>query len=241
MKLNPVARGDLRVRLAGAKIRTTITLYLAALALLALLSLPPDLGRLDELRQEGLLVAFLVVEAVLVVYLVSAAACGELAIEGEKSVVDLAASSFAPDAIAVGKLTSAALFAALLVGLGAPMAVLVAGIRGEPLGAVPAAGLIAVAAACALGTLAALYGALFESEFARSFVHWLTLLAVIVGATALPAPWDLVSPVRLIVAASRGRAGVAVVAVLVGYLAGAVLAAAGIARSVRRIRAAPLS
>jgi hypothetical protein len=241
VNLNPVARGDLRVRLTGAKMRTTITLYLAALALLALLSLPPDLGRLDEVRQEGLLVAFLVVQMVLVVYLVAAAACGELAIEGEKSVVDLAASPFAPAAIAVGKLTTAALFAALLIGLGAPLAVLVAGIRGEPLGAVPAAGLIAVAAACALGTLAALYGALFESEFARSFMHWLTLLAVIVGATALPAPWDLVSPVRLIVAVSRGRAGAAVVAVLSGYLLGAILAAAGIARSVRRIRAAHAS
>lgn len=237
MKLNPIARGDLRRRLAGGKALTMVTLYLSVLALLAFLSLPPDLGRLDDLRQEGLLVAFLIVETVLAAYLTSASACGEIAIDGEKSVVDLAASPFTPPAVARGKALTSFLFAALLVLVASPFSVLVAGIRGEALSAVAGAALVAVGVAGALGTLAALYGAVFESDFARSFVHWATLLALIVGATALPPPWDAVSPVRLIVLLARRGLRPEAVASLTFYALLALASGAGIARRVRHIRA----
>lgn len=236
MTLNAITRGDLRMRLGGGKAPMMVTLYLSVLALLAFLSLPPDLGRLDDLRQEGLLIAFLVVETVLAVYLTSASASGEIAIEGEKSVVDLAASPFAPAAVARGKMITSFLFAALLVLLASPFSLLVAGIRGEALSAVAGAALVAVVVAGALGTLAALYGAVFDSDFARSFVHWLTLLALVVGATALPGPWDAASPVRLIIVLARSGPRAEAAAALAGYALLSGLAAWGIARRVHRIR-----
>lgn len=238
MILNAITRGDLRMRLGGGRAATMVTLYLSVLALLAFLSLPPDLGRLDDLRQEGLLIAFLVVQAVLAVYLTSASASGEIAIEGEKSVVDLAASPFAPAAVARGKAMTSFLFAALLVLLAVPFALLVAGIRGEMIAAVGGAALVAVIAAGTVGTLAAFYSAVFESDFARSFVHWLTLLALVVGAAALPAPWDTASPVRLIVLLTRSGPRMEAALALAGYALLAGLAGWGIARRVRRIRAA---
>jgi len=235
--LNAVARRDLRLRLAGGKAVTMVTVYLLVLAILALLSLPPDLGRLDDLRQEGLLLAFLVVATVLAIYLTSAAACGEIAVEGEKSVVDLAASPFPPGVVARGKVLTSAVFAAWLLLLGLPFSVIVAGIRGESLFAVLRAAAVTVPVAAAIGGIGALFGAVFESDFARSFVHWLTLLAAIVGAAALPRPWNLLSPVRLVILAVRDglRADVLLVTALYALLS--LAAGAAIARHVARIRA----
>ncbi len=206
------------------------------LAIVAFLSLPPDLGRLDELRQEGLVLAFLIVQMVLAAYLTSAAACGEISVEGEKSVWDLAASAFPRGVIARGKVMTATVYVALLTALAAPFLAIVAGIRGEPLLAVFRSALVAVPFGAALGTLGALYAGLFDSDFARSFVHWLTLLALIVGATALPPPWDLISPVRSVILAVRDGLRPPVLVVILSYLGVAVVAGAGVARRVDAIR-----
>jgi len=111
--VNPVLRADVRYRLGSAKALTLHTIFLVIIALLTFLSLPPDLGRLDELRQGGLVLASLIVSAVLTMYFTSACAAGEIGIDGEKSVWDLAASSFPAGTIALGKVLSAASFAAL--------------------------------------------------------------------------------------------------------------------------------
>lgn len=239
MRLNPVFRSDLRYRLTGRKAGMMLTLYLAALGALAFLSLPPDLGRLDDLRQEGLLLAFLIVETVLAAYLTSAAASGEILVEGEKSVWDLAASPFPPGVVGRGKVLTAGAFALLLTGLAAPFLGIVAGIRGEPLGAVARAAVAGLPFVVAAGVLGALYGGVFESDFTRSFAHWLTLLAFVVGATALPAPWDTVSPVRLVMLATRDGLTARVLAGAALYLALAVLGGVAIARRVEAIRSAP--
>lgn len=237
MAMNAVTRGDLHARFTSPKALVMLTVYLTVLAALAFLSLPPDLGRLDDLRQEGLLVAFLIVQLVLAAYLTSAPASGEIAMEGEKSVWDLAASPFRAALIARGKLLTSALFAAALTALASPFTVIVAGIRGEPLSALLRAAVVSVPAAASLGSLAALYSAVFDSDFARSFTHWATLLAVIVGATALPAPWDLLSPVQLLIAAVRDGLHAGVLLVIALYVLVAALAAVAIARRVEAIRA----
>lgn len=237
MALNAVTRGDLRARATSPKVASILTVYLTVLAALAFLSLPPDLGRLDDLGGEGLLVAFLIVQMVLAAYLTSAPACGEIAVGGEKSVWDLAASPFRAAVIARGKLLTAVIFASAEFGLAAPFAVIVAGIRGEPLAAVLRAAVVAVPAAALLGALGAFYSVAFDADFARSFVHWATLLALIVGATALPAPWDLLSPVRALMASVRDGLRMDVVGVTVLYVAVAALAAAATARRVEDIRA----
>lgn len=238
MRVNPVFRGDLRYRLTGRKAITMMTVYLAVLAVLALLSLPPDLGRLDDLRQEGLLLAFLIIEAVLAGYLASAAASGEIVIEGEKTVWDLAASPFPPGVVGRGKVLTSAVFGVVVIALPAPFLAIVAGIRGESLPAIARAAVVALPFVAALGALGALYAGVFESDFTRSFVHWLTLLLLVVGATALPPPWDTVSPVRVIMLAVRDGVGGRVAAAALFYVALAVVAGMGIARRVQAIRAA---
>lgn len=234
--MNPILRSDLRFRLGSPKALTAYTVFLSVLAMLAFLSLPPDLGRLDELRQEGLLLAFLIVQSVLVAYLTSACACGEIAIEGEKSVWDLAASSFGAGVIASGKVITSVLFAVVLTVLATPFMGIVAGIRGEPWSAVVRAAAVGVPFAAAMGALGALYGALFDSDFARSLMHWLTLVALIVGATVLPAPWDLISPVRGVVVAVREGMRPGVVLAAVGYVLAAVAFGWGIRYRIDAIR-----
>jgi len=237
IRLNAVTRSDLRRRLGGGRALTMVTVYLSVLALLAFLSLPPDLGRLDDLRQEGLLLAFLIVETVLAAYLTSASACGEIAVEGEKSVVDLAASPFTPGAVAWGKVLTSLLFATLLTVLAVPFSLVVAGIRGEAPSAVARAAIVTVPVAASLGALGALYSAVFDSDFTRSFVHWLTLLALIVGATALPPPWDVLSPVRMVILLARDGLRVDALLASALYALSIVPVGVAIARRMERIRA----
>ena len=236
MRVNPVFRSDLRHRLTSRKAAAMITVYLAVLGALAFLSLPPDLGRLDDLRQESLLLAFIIVETVLAAYLTSATASGEIVVEGEKTMWDLAASPFPPGVIGRGKILTGATFALLLMGLGTPFLAILSGIRGEPLQALARAAVVALPFAAALGALGALYAGVFESDFTRSFVHWLTLLVLVVGATALPAPWDTLSPVRLVMLAVRDGWGLRVFLGAVLYTALAAAAGLGISRRVDAIR-----
>lgn len=234
--MNPILRSDIRLRTSSPKAIMVHTLFLSLLAVLAFLSLPPEFGRLDEVRQQGLLLTFLIVETALIAYFTSACACGEVSIEGEKFVWDLAASPFASAAIATGKVTAAGAFASILLILATPFMAVVAGIRGEPLSGVVRAAVVALPFATAVGALGTLYGAIFDSEFARSFVHWVTLLAVIVGAAALPAPWDLISPVRTLAIAVREGLRPEVVFLSLGYILVAVVSGWGIRLRVEAIR-----
>jgi len=234
--VNPVLRADVRYRLGSPKALALHTIFLVVVALLTFLSLPPELGRLDELRQEGLLLAFLVVSTVLTMYFTSACACGEIGIEGEKSVWDLAASPFPAGTIAAGKVLSSASFAVLQWALAGPFLAVVAGIRGEPLVVLWRAALVGIPAATAMGALSTLYSAVFESDFARSFAHWTTLLAVVVGANALPAPWSALSPVRVLAIVVREGARPVVWVVAGAYAIAALLCVGLIRRRVERIR-----
>lgn len=234
--MNPVLRADVRHRLGSAKALTLHTIFLVVIGLLTFLSLPPELGRLDELRQQGLVVACLVVSEALTIYFTSACAAGEIGIEGEKSVWDLAASPFAARTIAWGKVLSGASFALLQWLLAGPFVVVVAAIRGESLMAVLRAALVGIPAATAFGAAGTLYSVQFESDFSRSFAHWTTLLAVIVGTNALPAPWRSFSPVRALTMAVRDGARPAVWLVVGVYLLVAALCVELIRRRVERIR-----
>jgi len=234
--MNPVLRAELRHRLGSPRALTLHTVFLSVMALLTFLSLPPELGRLDELRQEGLLLAFLVVATVMTMYFTSAVGCAEIAIEGEKSVWDLAASPFRPQTIAWGKVVSSATFAAIQMLLAGPFMAVAIGIRGEAATVVLRAGVVAVAAATASGALGTLYGAGLDSDFARSFAHWTTLLALIVGANALPSPWSVLSPVRALAITARDGLVPAVWLAVAVYLAIAAVCLLAITVRVEHIR-----
>jgi len=150
---------------------------------------------------------------------------------------DLAASPFPPGVIARGKVMTSAAFAALLVIMATPFMVVVAGIRGEPLAGVIRAAAVAIPVATTLGSLGSLYAAVYDSDFARSFVHWITLLAVIVGATALPPPWDGISPVRMVVVAVRDGFRPEVLAADALYVIVGFLTILAMSRRIARIRA----
>lgn len=193
------------------------TIFLSLLGVLVVLSLPPVLGRIDEVRGEGLLGTILIVETVLVAYFTSATASGEITLEGEKSVEDLVTSPFSARVIGVGKVASAMSFAGMLVLFAVPVVVIVAGVRGEPLEGIGRAAVITVLFGGAVGALGAWYAAIFESDFTRSFVHWFTLLMWVVVAAAFPAPWNRISPVHAVAAVVRDGIQLASLLVAVGY------------------------
>jgi len=215
--VNPVLRGDLRARVSSPKALTVYTIFLGLLAVLVVLSLPPVAGRIEEVRGEGLLGTILIVESVLVAYFTSATGSGEIALEGDKSVEDLVTSPFSARVIAVGKVSSALSFAALLVLVAVPIVLIMAGIRGEPLEGIARAGVLTILFGGAAGALGAWYGAIFESDFIRSFVHWLTLLVWIVVASAFPPPLNVISPVYAVAAVERDGLQPASMLAAVGY------------------------
>lgn len=228
-----VARGDLSARFgsrAGVRVQTV---YLVACAAFLLLSLPPEIGRLD-LRETNLLLTFLVAQLVGVTYISSAVASSEMALEGEKGVPDLVMSAFPPGAIAVGKVTSSAAYAAYLVGIGLPLMSLAAAVRGAGLSIVLQAGLFTAAVGAAAGTWGAWLGARFASEFTRSFVHWVLLGGLLGGTMLLPRAWWVVSPLRVIDETVRLGGTWWVVPEAAGYLA---LAGAGSALIHGHVRA----
>lgn len=202
LRLNPVTWGDLRARLASSKVLWVLRLYLASLAVVAFFILPPEGGRLPVVGEGDLAELFLAFQLAWIVYLASAFAVGEIAPEGEKGVLDLAATSFSPRTIAAGKAGTALLSAVGLVVLGLPLVLLTA----EPstLGAALRTTAVTVPLAGALGILAAWLSAIVASDLLRTLLHWTVLLAVFALTRWLPAPLDLVSPLRLIAAAYDG-------------------------------------
>jgi ABC-type transport system involved in cytochrome c biogenesis permease component len=233
--MNAVLRGDLRSRLSSPKAITMHTIFLLMVAILTYLALP-EIGRLDTLRQEGLLLVCVLVITLLAMYFASSCACGEIALEGEKSVWDLAASSLPAGTVAVGKVLSSSALAAVQVLLASPLLAAIAGIRGESLIIMPQVAFVAIPAATAVGTAGALYSALWDSDFARSFAHWMTLLAIVVGANALPPPWNALSPVQALAITLKEGTAVPVLLAVAGYLTVAVGTAIAIRQRVGAIR-----
>jgi hypothetical protein len=200
-----------------------LTIYLVVCSAFLLLSLPPEIGRLD-LRDANLLLAVLAVQVVAVTYLSSGIASAELAVEGEKGLQDLALSAFPAGAIASGKMLSSALYALFLLGIGLPIFMMAAGLRGAPLAPIGWATLLSFSIATAAGTWGAWFGGRFASDFTRSVIHW-TFLGITLGSTALlPEAWWPANPFRLIAVVIRDGWTPWLLAAAGGYL---VLAGAG--------------
>lgn len=235
MRVNPIVRGDLRARTSGGKAIGAATLFLSVLAVLTILSLPPELGRRSDVRQQDVLQVFLTIEALFIIYVAAAMASGEIAVEGEKAPWDLAASPFPAGAIARGKVITSAAHAAFLAVLAMPLGVIVAGIRGSPLAPIIAAGGMTMAAAAAVGVVGALYSTMFESAFSRSAVHWMTLLLVILGPTVGEGAWRFISPLHAVPAAFTGDP-VGITIALATYAGLIVVGAGGLTARIDAIR-----
>lgn len=223
---NPVLRGDLRARSTSRKILVIQIFYLAVLGLLTFLGLPPELTQTDASRQAGLVLALLAAQVVLLTYFASACAIQEIAVEGEKTAVDLVFAPFTPAAIITGKSLASLITILYWLLLGAPLVMLAARIRQEPLdGIIGVTAFIAIAA-WGITQIGTLYSILVESEFSRVLAHWGTLLTIFVGTLVLPAPARLVNPVVTVARAAGGGIpwvaclGYAVLGVVCDYLAG---------------------
>jgi hypothetical protein len=120
--------------------------------------------------------------------------------------------------------------------LASPLLAAIAGIRGESLTIVVQVAFVAIPAATAVGTAGALYSALWDSDFARSFAHWMTLLAIVVGANALPPPWNVLSPVQVLALTLKEGTVLPALLPVTAYLTIAVGCAVAIRQRVDAIR-----
>jgi len=238
MRLNPVTRGDLRARTASPKIVWVVRLYVAVLGLLAVFTLPAE-GPLPGLADRELTQLLLLFTLGWIAYLTSALAVGEIGVEGEKALLDLAVTSFSPETIAAGKVLTSAIFAAVLVLAAAPLVALVVPLDPARVGAVVRALSVMIVVAVPLGAVGTWLTVAVPSDLVRTLVHWSLFLGLFAATRWLAAPLALVNPLRLVAAAYQGAPGIWPVA-MAPYLlvtAGGVVL---IARSVRRVREAAL-
>ncbi len=201
---NPVLRGDVRMRIRSRKVLLIEAFYLGVLGLLAFLGLPPELNQVDPSQQAGLGVALLIVQTVLVTYFASACTLQEIAIEGEKSAVDLVFGPFTPRTVVAGKSLASLVTIAYWLLLGVPLLILTASIRQEPVGALALTAALVAVEAWGIAQIGMLYSVVVEPEFSRTLAHWATLLVIFVGTLALPAPAQWVNPVVAVVRAAQG-------------------------------------
>jgi len=212
---NAVLRGDLRARAASRKVIAMELFYLGVLAVLAWLGMPPELGAQTAGRTASLTTALLAVQAIIVTYFVSACAAQEIAVENEKSPVDLVFAPFAPRSIVAGKSLATLATVAYWLLLGAPLIALSAGIRQDSAAGLVAAELFVVAVAWGMAQTGLWLGSAIESDFSRTLAHWGWLVTVFVGTLALPLPIRTVNPVLGIAAAQRGDLPAAAYAVYI--------------------------
>lgn len=212
---NAVLRGDLRARAASRKVVAIELFYLGVLGVLAWLGLPPELGAQTAERTASLTTALLVVQTVIVTYFASACAAQEIAVEGEKSPVDLVFAPFAPRSIVAGKSIATLATAAYWVLLGAPLIVLSAGVRQDSAAGVVRAEVFIVMVAWGMAQVALWLGTAIESDFSKALAHWGWLVTVFVGTLALPLPIRAVNPALGIGAAQSGTLPAAVYAVYI--------------------------
>lgn len=234
LSLNPVTRGDLRSRLASPKVLWVLRLYVAALGVLAVFALPPEGGRVPAFAEAELAQLFLIFQLGWVAYLTSALAAGEIGVEGEKGVLDLAVTSFSSQSIASGKLWTAVLSAGGLVLLSVPLVILVTPALAAAPGVLRALAVM-VPLAAPLAVVATWLPAAVPSDVLRTVVHWSIFLALFAATRWLPEPLILVNPMR-IVAAAYGGTPAAWPLALGPYLAAAALGWILIDRAVRAWR-----
>lgn len=228
---NAVFRGDLRARAASRKIFAIELFYLGVLGVLAWLGMPPELGAQPAERAASLTTALLVVQAILITYFVSACASQEIAVETEKSPVDLVFAPFAPRSIVAGKSLATLATVGYWLLLGAPLVALAAGIRRDSAAGLVSAGALIAVVAWSMGQLGLWLGVAIESEFSRTLAHWGFLTLVFVGTLALPLPARTINPVVGIAAAQSGALPAAVYA---GYLVFGMACDAGARMTLRR-------
>lgn len=228
---NPVLRGDLRARAASPKIFAIELFYLGVLGVLAWLGMPPELGAQAAERTASLTTALLVVQAILVTYFTSACAAREIAVETEKSPIDLVFAPFAPRAIVAGKSLATLATVVYWLLLGAPLVALAAGIRQDSASGIAAAGALIAVVGWSMGQMGLWLGIAIESDFSRTVAHWGWLVLVFVGTLALPLPARTINPVLAISAAQGGILPPAVYGV---YLALGIVCDAGARVTLRR-------
>ena len=214
---NAVLRGDLRARAASRKIFAIELFYLGVLGVLAWLGMPPELGAQTAERTASLTTALLVVQAIIVTYFASACAAQEIAVETEKSPVDLVFAPFAPRSIVAGKSLAVLATVGYWLALGAPFVALSAGIRHDSAAGLVSAGAFIAVEAWSMGQLGLWLGIAIESEFSRTLAHWGFLVLVFVGTLALPAPVRTVNPVLGVTAAQNGALPAAVYAAYLAF------------------------
>lgn len=214
---NPVLRGDLRARAGSRKLLAIELFYLGVLGVLVWLGMPAELSAQTAERTASLTTALLAVQAILVTYFASACAAQEIAVESEKSPVDLVFAPFAPRTIVVGKSAATLTTAGYWLLLGAPLVVLSAGIRHDSASGLAGAGALIAVVAWSVGQLALWLRIAVESDFSRTLVHWGCLLVVFVGTLGLPAPVRVVNPVLGIAAAQHGALPAVVFAVYTAF------------------------
>lgn len=186
----------------------SLRVYLAVLALLVAGALLPEPARVFPLHDRSLLRALLAVCAVGGVYLASAFAIGEIAVEGEKALADLATTAFSPRTIVWGKVGTALLTAAALLLLSLPLFLFAA--PDIPRGLALACLSVGMALA-ALGAVGTWLAAAVPGDLARTLVHWALLVLLFTAPLTLGRLDPLgvaVSPLRLGRAAVDGEARV---------------------------------
>lgn len=186
-----IVRGDLRARLGTRKGIAVQAAFLAAVWLLGLLGTGPERGGDSPMwvASVGLLVV--------VVYVVTAAAGGEIAFPGEKAVLDLVASPFSAAEVAWGKALSNAAFATVCT-LGAwPVLLFLQALRTGPWQESLAQAAVLLAVSWGFGGFATWLGVTVESEVSRSVLLWGGIVAFLAGAGLVGSwPWHPANAVR---------------------------------------------
>ena len=201
---NPVLRGDLRARGRSRRLWLLTLIFLGVTGALVFLGLPPELDRFAQSQAGSLYVAVLWVEFVLVTYGASACLIQEIAIEGEKSAVDLVFAPFPPATIVAGKSASSLTTIVCWLALAAPLLVLTTVIRQIPWPWVALSLATIAVVAWGIAQIGLLYDILFETEFSRTLAHWGTLLIIFIGTAALPPLLRAFNPIAAATAAAGG-------------------------------------
>ncbi len=171
-----VLRGDLRARLGTRKGVWVQLATSGAVWLLGLLGTGPQRGGESPLGVAS--VGVLVV----VGYVVTAAAAGEISFPGEKSVLDLAASPFSAADVVLGKALSSAAFALLCAAGSWPVLFFLQSLREIPLAESLTQAGVVWAVSWGFAGAATWLTAAVESEVSRSVLLWGGIVALLAGA-----------------------------------------------------------
>ncbi len=193
-----IARGDLRARLGTRKGRVVQLAFAASVWLLALLGTTPD--REGESPLGPVSVGMLVV----VTYLVTASAAGEIAFPGEKAVADLVDSPFSALQVAFGKGLSAAGFALVCTLAIWPPLWFAHALRGGSWQEAASQAAVVLAVSWGFAGLGAGIAAAVDSEVSRSVLLWGVVVAVLAGAPLAGSwPWH---PLHAVLPSAEGWA-----------------------------------